>query len=79
MNFFAAGERRSELAREAGRAGELIAWFGGRGCFSCVEARRSFWAETVCRFKGGGKSDTDCGENDRGMVVKAGVFLWAEM
>ena len=40
--FLAAGERWSELVREAGRAGEFIALFGGRGCFFREETRRSF-------------------------------------
>ena len=30
------------------------------------------------RLGGGGKSTTDYGENSGGVVVKAGVFLWAE-
>ena len=33
----------------------------------------------MCRFGGGGKSDTDCGESDEGVVVEAGVFCWKEM
>ena len=36
--FSAAGERRLELARKAGQAGELMASFGGRGYLFRVEA-----------------------------------------
>ena len=54
----------SELVRMSGRLGEMVASFGRREYLFGVEAGvASFLVETeCCRFGGGGKSDTACGE-----------------
>ena len=61
-NFSAAGEKRSELTREAGRVGETMASFGREYCVDIMEVVGICWVVMGSFLAGGGKSRTDCGE-----------------